>query len=47
MNSIKRSIVKVFKKDFACNSTVVEHIDYGDVIQLQGDQLNLTMFIIF
>ena len=25
-------------QDFACNGTVVEHPEYGEVIQLQGDQ---------
>lgn len=33
-----KKIVKVCKKDFACNGTVVEHPEYGEVIQLQGDQ---------
>eukprot|EP00127_Corallochytrium_limacisporum_P000706 Clim_evm2s24 gene=Clim_evmTU2s24 len=31
-------LVKAFKKDFACNGTVVQHSEYGEVIQLQGDQ---------
>ena len=26
---------KVAKKEFACNGTVVEHPEYGEVIQLQ------------
>ena len=25
-------------QEFACNGTVVEHAEYGEVIQLQGDQ---------
>ena len=25
-------------KEFACNGTVVEHPEYGEVLQLQGDQ---------
>ena len=25
-------------KEFACNGTVVEHSEYGEVLQLQGDQ---------
>jgi translation initiation factor 1 len=25
-------------QQFACNGTVVEHPEYGEVIQLQGDQ---------
>jgi len=33
-----KKIVKACKKEFACNGTVVEHPEYGDVIQLQGDQ---------
>lgn len=33
-----RKIVKACKKEFACNGTVVEHPEYGEVIQLQGDQ---------
>lgn len=33
-----KKIVKACKKDFACNGTVVEHPEYGEVIQLQGDQ---------
>lgn len=36
-----KKIVKACKKEFACNGTVVEHPEYGDVIQLQGDQRNL------
>ena len=26
------------KKEFACNGTVVDHSEYGEVLQLQGDQ---------
>ena len=33
-----KKIVKVAKKEFACNGTVVEHPEYGEVVQLQGDQ---------
>lgn len=33
-----KKIVRVAKKEFACNGTVVEHPEYGEVIQLQGDQ---------
>ncbi|ELU11301.1 hypothetical protein CAPTEDRAFT_160473 [Capitella teleta] len=36
-----KKIVKVAKKEFACNGTVVEHPEYGEVIQLQGDQRQL------
>jgi translation initiation factor 1 len=31
-------LVRAFKKEFACNGTVIEHPEYGEVIQLQGDQ---------
>ncbi len=27
-------------QDLACNGTVVNHKEYGEVIQLQGDQRN-------
>lgn len=33
-------LVKYFKKEFACNGTVVQHPEYGEVAQLQGDQRN-------
>jgi len=33
-----KKIVKACKKEFACNGTVVDHAEYGQVIQLQGDQ---------
>ncbi|XP_071942308.1 eukaryotic translation initiation factor 1-like [Antedon mediterranea] len=36
----KKKLVKVFKKQFACNGTVVEHPEHGEVIQLQGDKRN-------
>lgn len=36
----KKKIVKACKKEFACNGTVVDHPEYGEVIQLQGDQRN-------
>lgn len=28
----KKKLVKVFKKKFACNDTVIEHTEYGEVI---------------
>ncbi|VDD75933.1 unnamed protein product [Mesocestoides corti] len=34
----KKCILKVCKKDFACNGNVVQHEQYGEVLQLQGDQ---------
>ena len=34
------------QQEFACNGTVVEHPEYGEVIQLQGDQRqNISKFI--
>ncbi|KAF3825221.1 hypothetical protein GH733_005855, partial [Mirounga leonina] len=30
--------VKAFKKKFVCNGTVIVYPEYGEVIQLQGDQ---------
>ncbi|CAF0777036.1 unnamed protein product [Rotaria sp. Silwood1] len=36
----KKRLLSAFKKKFACNGTVVEHKEYGEVIQLQGDQRN-------
>jgi len=35
-----KKITKAFKKEFACNGCVVDHPEYGEVIQLQGDQRN-------
>ncbi|TDZ22327.1 Protein translation factor sui1 [Colletotrichum orbiculare MAFF 240422] len=34
----QKKILKVIKKKFACNGTIVEDDDLGEVIQLQGDQ---------
>ncbi|XP_063697032.1 eukaryotic translation initiation factor eIF1 [Culicoides brevitarsis] len=33
-----KKIVRACKKEFACNGTVIEHAEYGEVLQLQGDQ---------
>lgn len=33
-----KKLLKYFKKEFACNGTLVEDEDLGQVIQLQGDQ---------
>uniref|UniRef100_G7PUS6 SUI1 domain-containing protein n=1 Tax=Macaca fascicularis TaxID=9541 RepID=G7PUS6_MACFA len=42
----KKKLVKAFKK-FACNGTVIEHPEYGEVIQLQGDQRkNICQFLV-
>jgi len=41
-----KKIVKACKKEFACNGTVVDHPEYGEVIQLQGDQrTNISNFL--
>ena len=32
-----KKVLKVFKKEFACNGTIVDDEDLGEVIQLQGD----------
>merc|ERR1711872_914610 len=36
-----KKIVRACKKEFACNGTVVEHSEYGEVLQMQGDQREL------
>lgn len=42
-----KKIARAFKKEFACNGTVVEHAEYGEVIQMQGDQReNAKQFLI-
>lgn len=33
-----KKLIKHFKKEFACNGTLVEDEELGQVIQLQGDQ---------
>lgn len=33
-----KKLIKAFKKEFACNGTVVDDPEAGQVIQLQGDQ---------
>lgn len=33
-----KKILKVLKKDFACNGSIVKDTSLGEVIQLQGDQ---------
>ena len=39
--------MKAFKKKFACNGTVIEHPEYGEVIQLRGDQhKNICQFLV-
>ncbi|KDN60640.1 putative eukaryotic translation initiation factor eIF-1 [Colletotrichum sublineola] len=34
----QKKILKVIKKQFACNGTIVADSEMGEVIQLQGDQ---------
>jgi translation initiation factor 1 len=34
----KKKLLKSFKNKFSCNGNVIEHPEYGEVIQLQGDQ---------
>ena len=33
-----KKIIKAFKKEFCCNGCVVDDPEFGEVIQLQGDQ---------
>lgn len=33
-----KKILKVFKKEFACNGTIVADEEMGNILQLQGDQ---------
>uniref|UniRef100_A0A2I3H9L7 SUI1 domain-containing protein n=1 Tax=Nomascus leucogenys TaxID=61853 RepID=A0A2I3H9L7_NOMLE len=43
----KKQLVKAFKRKFACNTMVIEHPEYGEVIQLQGDQRkNICQFLV-
>ncbi|CAK9197798.1 unnamed protein product [Sphagnum troendelagicum] len=40
-------ILRKFKKDFCCNGTVVEDLELGKIIQLQGDQRkNVSHFLV-
>ncbi|KAJ8454622.1 hypothetical protein ONZ45_g19233 [Pleurotus djamor] len=42
-----KKLLKAFKKEFACNGTLVEDEEMGQVIQLQGDQrLKISNFLI-
>jgi len=41
-----KKLLKAFKKDFACNGTLVDDEELGKVIQLQGDQrLKISNFL--
>ncbi|NXN66378.1 EIF1 factor, partial [Himantopus himantopus] len=37
-DSDKKKLVKALKKKFPCNGTIIEHSEYGKMIQLQGGQ---------
>ncbi|KAI8084680.1 translation initiation factor SUI1 [Halteromyces radiatus] len=42
-----KKILKQFKKEFACNGTVVEDEELGNVLQLSGDQrLKIAEFLV-
>ncbi|KAI8919033.1 hypothetical protein PhCBS80983_g01861 [Powellomyces hirtus] len=42
----QKRVLKAFKKEFACNGTVVQDEDLGEVIQLQGDhRLKIQQFL--
>ena len=42
-----KKLLKAFKKEFACNGTLVDDEELGQVIQLQGDQRQkISMFLI-
>jgi len=41
-----KKLLKAFKKEFACNGTLVDDEELGQVIQLQGDQrLKISAFL--
>jgi len=41
-----KKLLKAFKKEFACNGTLVDDEEMGQVIQLQGDQrLKISTFL--
>jgi translation initiation factor SUI1 len=43
----QKRLLKAFKKEFACNGTLVEDEEMGEVIQLQGDQrLKVQTFLV-
>jgi translation initiation factor 1 len=42
-----KKVTKSFKKEFACNGCVINHPEFGEVVQLQGDQReNVKKFLI-
>ncbi|KAJ3092300.1 Eukaryotic translation initiation factor eIF-1 [Quaeritorhiza haematococci] len=43
----QKRILKAFKKEFACNGTIVQDEELGEVIQLQGDhRLKIQQFLV-
>jgi translation initiation factor 1 len=34
----KKDMLKAMRKLFACNGSITDHKEYGEVVQLQGDQ---------
>lgn len=36
-----KQIVKYMKKTYSCNGAIINHVDYGKIIQLSGDQRGL------
>lgn len=45
-----KKLLKAFKKEFACNGTLVEDEELGQVIQLQGDQrqkISMFLYVLF
>ncbi len=42
-----KKVLKVFKKEFCCNGTIVDHDNMGKILQLQGDQRkNVSTFLV-
>ncbi|ODV92404.1 hypothetical protein CANCADRAFT_86486 [Tortispora caseinolytica NRRL Y-17796] len=41
-----KKLLRALKKEFACNGTLVDNVEMGQVIQLQGDQrMNALKFL--
>ena len=38
MTLTKKRLLKAFKKEFACNGTIVNDEDMGEIMQMSGDQ---------
>jgi translation initiation factor 1 len=38
-----KTLLKAFKKEYACNGTIIQDPDMGEVIQLQGDHRTKVM----